>query len=295
MQENIKKKATIFYKTTAGLGEGPLWMVDSNELIWVDITKGFVHATNVSTKEDKIIYRGENPSCIVPITTTEFLISDRDKIIKLDTITLKSTICIHMCFETTNIRFNDGKIDPNGNFWVGTMDKDATPNKGSLYRIDSKKNISEVLKGITISNGLTWSLDSKTMYYIDTFENAVYAFDFNPNSEISNQKIVLDIPKELGAPDGMTIDNRGNLWIAMWGGFSVICWNPESGKIVDKIEVDVQNVTSCAFGGEDMTTLFITTAREGMSCNELKKQPNSGSVFHVKTKVSGVKLNNCKI
>jgi sugar lactone lactonase YvrE len=293
--ENIKKnEAKLFLKVEADLGESPLWLPSSNELIWVDINKGQVHCLNVNSKKDKILYQGKKTTCVFPLSEIDFIIADTDNLIKFNKKTSTEQPFLKINFKDSNIRFNDGKIDPNGNLWIGTMDMNVTPNKGSLYRIDSEKNVSEELKEVTISNGLAWSLDAKTMYYIDTFESVVYAFDFNDKSELSNQRIIIKIPKEFGAPDGMTIDSVGNLWVAMWGGFSVICWNPNSGKLVERINVAAPNVTSCAFGGKYMNTLFITTAREGLSASELELYPNSGSVFQVETEVEGSKLYSYK-
>lgn len=280
--EDIKKhSAKLLLKTEANLGEGPVWLPTSNELIWVDINKGQVHSFNVNLKEDEILYQGEKISCVLPISEKEFLIADLNTLIKFNKETKESSPFLKIDFKGSNIRFNDGKIDPNGNLWIGTMDMDVLPNKGSLYRIDSRKNVSEVLKRITISNGLAWSIDAKIMYYIDTYENVVYAFDFNEKSEISNQRIAINIPKDLGAPDGMTIDKKGNLWVAMWGGAAVICWNPKTGQILEKNEVQAPHVTSCVFGGKDMDVLFITTAREGLSEKGLETYPLSGSLFYI--------------
>lgn len=288
-------KASLWNQGKDNLGEGPIWMESTKDLLWVDIGKGLVKKSNVNTNRDEIIYHGESPSCILAISEFEFIIADKNKLIRLNKENKKQSLYLKIEFKDSNIRFNDGKVDPNGNLWIGTMDMDVTPNKGSLYRIDSDKNVSEVLQSVTISNGLAWSLDAKTMYYIDTADNVVYAFDFNDKSEISNKRIAFRIPMEMGAPDGMTIDSNGNIWIALWGGHAVVCWNPKSGRILRKIEVNAPNVTSCTFGGKNMNTLFITTARTGLLEKELKKYPNSGSVFTVKTDVHGFNPNYFQI
>ncbi|MEC3907882.1 SMP-30/gluconolactonase/LRE family protein [Tamlana sp. 2201CG12-4] len=282
-------KAEVLLKSNASLGEGPLWLPYANELMWVDINKGKVHNLKLKSNQDAIVYHGDKTACVLPLSKNVYLIADTNKLIKYNKKTSAYSLYLEIDFKDSNVRFNDGKIDPNGTIWIGTMDMDATPNKGSLYRIDSKKNVSEVLQGVSISNGLAWALDGKTMYYIDTFENVVYAFDFNDKSEISNQRIAINVPKNIGAPDGMTIDNKGNLWVAMWGGSAVICWNPKSGQILYKIEVEAPHVTSCVFGGKDMDTLFITTAREGLSEKDLEAYPLSGSLFYIKLKEKGVK------
>lgn len=281
-------KAAELLKSKASLGEGPLWLPQTNELMWVDINKGEVHCFGLKNKIDDIVYHGVKTSCIVSVSENEFLIADTNKFVKCNKKTNTHSPYLEIDFKDSNIRFNDGKIDPNGNFWIGTMDMDASPNKGSLYRIDSNKNVTEVLPNITISNGLAWALDGKTMYYIDSYDHAVYAFDFNEKSEISNQRVAFEVAKELGTPDGMTIDSNGNLWIAMWGGSAVICWNPKSGQILDRIEVPAPHVTSCVFGGKEMNTLFITTAREGLSDKKTETYPLSGSLFYVKMKARGI-------
>lgn len=285
------KKASLWHKVEANLGEGPLWLKNAQELLWVDINKGEVHATNIDKKEDSVIYQGVKTSCVVPVSEDEFLIADTNKLILINKEKGTNNKYLNIDFKIPNIRFNDGKVDPNGNLWIGTMEMNVLPNKGNLYMVDANKKVSVKLKNVTISNGLAWSLDKKTMYYIDTVDHAVYAFDFNGKSEISNRRVAIDIPKEYGAPDGMTIDNKGNLWVAMWGGSSVICFSPKSGQILEKIEVNAPHVTSCVFGGRDMDILFITTAREGLTPEQLQKYPDSGSVFIAKTNVKGFKPN----
>jgi sugar lactone lactonase YvrE len=283
----LKKQATVLYQTEADLGEGPVWMDDSNEILWVDINNGHVHCTQVYTAKDKIIYHGNKPSSITPISNEELLISDLNQLVVLNRITGKNHILLNLVFDTPNVRFNDGKADSNGNLWVGTLEMNITPGKGDLFLIDRKKQVTKSLRNVTISNGMTWSLDNKTMFYIDTMDYVVYAFDFNEKSEISNQRIVVKIPTDSGAPDGMTIDANGNLWIALWGGYGVGCFNPITGDLLDRIDVNAPHVSSCSFGGENLSTLFITTAREGLSTSQLQQYPESGSVFQHKMNVNG--------
>ncbi|GAL82081.1 gluconolactonase [Algibacter lectus] len=277
-------KANLLLDAKASLGEGPVYLSGSQELLWVDIHQGEVHCFQINKKEDYIIYKGNKPSCIIPLKNNEFLIADTNKLLKFDKASQEYQLFLNLDFKDDNIRFNDGKMDPYGNIWIGTMDINVTPKQGALYRIDNNKMCFKVLEGITISNGLAWSQDAKTMYYIDTYENVVFGFDFNSNCDISNQRIVIDIPKDKGAPDGMTIDSQGNLWIALWGGNAVICCDPKTGELKDKIEVDAPHVTSCTLGGEMEDVLFITTARDGLSSDDLIKYPLSGGLFFAKIK-----------
>jgi sugar lactone lactonase YvrE len=149
-----------------------------------------------------------------------------------------------------------------------------------------------MIENVSVSNGIAWSPDSAKMYYIDTPTHEVKEYDYNNVSgEISSPKVAIEISPDLGYPDGMTIDEEGNLWIALWGGSAVGCWNPKTGKLVRKIEVPAKNVTSCAFGDDDLGTLYITTARTGTTDEELKKYPNAGGVFKTVPGVKGVKAN----
>jgi sugar lactone lactonase YvrE len=169
------------------------------------------------------------------------------------------------------------------------MNINAKGKNGALYRIDGDGSAHKMIESVSISNGIVWSNDHTKMYYIDTPTMKVKAFDYNNKTgEISNEKIAINIPQGIGSPDGMTIDENGNLWIALWGGFAVSCWNPKTGKLIRKIEVPAKNITSCAFGDNDLGTLYITTARQGMNEEELQKYPFSGGVFKIRPGVKGV-------
>lgn len=186
-------------------------------------------------------------------------------------------------------RFNDGKCDPAGRFWAGTMSTVGDKNAGALYRYDADSSIHKMVENVSISNGIVWSLDKTKMYYVDTPTQKVMVYDYNNlTGEISNAKVAVEIPNEMGSPDGMTIDAEGNLWVALWGGFAVTCWNPETGELIQTVKVPAKNVTSCAFGDADLGTLYITTAREGNNGEELEKYPLSGGVFKFRPGVKGV-------
>ena len=161
---------------------------------------------------------------------------------------------------------------------------------GTLYRLDADSTLHKMIENVSISNGIVWSADKTKMYYIDTPTQKVMAYDYdNETGDISNPKVAVEVSKDLGSPDGMTIDAEGNLWVALWGGSAVGCWNPKTGKLLKMVDVPAKNVTSCAFGGSDLATLFITTARQGTNDKELEKFPNAGGVFKIKPGVKGVK------
>jgi sugar lactone lactonase YvrE len=169
---------------------------------------------------------------------------------------------------------------------------DGRKKGASLYRIDDDHSVHVMLDDVSISNGIVWTSDKKTMYYNDTPTLTVQAFDYDDRTgELSNRRVVVKIPKDSGYPDGMTIDAEDKLWVALWGGNCVARFDPLSGALLQKIAVPAPNVSSCAFGGKDLKTLYITTAREGLSEEKLKEFPLSGGLFSVEPGVMGVPAN----
>ena len=140
--------------------------------------------------------------------------------------------------ELTGNRFNDGKCDPNGNLWVGSMHLEQSAPKASLYKIDAKGTATKMLDSVTISNGIVWTSDNKTMYYIDTKRGNVRAYDYDKSSgDITNERVVITVSDTLGYPDGMTIDAEGMLWIALWNGNCISRWNPNTGEKINEIKL----------------------------------------------------------
>ena len=160
--------------------------------------------------------------------------------------------------------------------------------------VDKNLKVHKKLSNTSISNGLAWSPDKKHLYFIDSPTQAVQSFLFNEKTgEIIFEKNVIEVPSAMGSPDGMAIDEEGMLWIAQWGGFGVYRWNPNDGKLLKKIELPVPQVTSCAFAGSELDHLIITSAKENLNEEELKRYPESGNVFIVKTAVKGILSNKC--
>ena len=187
-------------------------------------------------------------------------------------------------------RFNDGKCDPAGRFWAGTMAYENPVNQGSLYRMDTDLSVHKMLDNIGISNGLVWSLDHSTMYYIDTVAYTVRAFDYDIDTgDLKNERVAIHVPREMGGPDGMTIDSEGMLWVAHYGGSQVCRWNPETGEVLHTIKLPAKQITACAFGGKDLDTLFITSAAQQLSKEDLEQQPLAGGLFSIKPGYQGVK------
>ena len=186
-------------------------------------------------------------------------------------------------------RFNDGKCDPRGRFWAGTMSMVRKPGTASLYCLDVDHTVRRVFGGVTISNGLGWSPDQRTMYYIDTPTMQVAAFDYDADAgTVANRRVVVTFAPDAGHPDGMTVDAEGMLWIAHWGGWRVSRWNPAQGRLLQEIHLPAARVSSCAFGGPNLGRLYITTARHGLTEEQLREQPHAGGLFAVAPGVVGL-------
>lgn len=271
------------------LGEGAIWNYKTGELMWVNIKGKILNFYNPRTGNNKEMFTGQTIGTVVPTEAGNVLVALQNGIYTFDIKTGSKKLLVNPEEDLPNNRFNDGKCDPAGRFWAGTMSTIGEKNTGTLYRFNSDSTVQAMIKTVSISNGIVWSIDKTKMYYIDTPTHKVMGYDYNNETgEIRTPKVAVEIPAEMGSPDGMTIDADGNIWVALWGGNAVACWNPETGKLVRKIEVPAKNVTSCAFGDKDLGTLYITTAREGNSDEELEQYPHSGGVFKTRPGVKGV-------
>jgi len=180
-------------------------------------------------------------------------------------------------------RFNDGKCDPAGRFWVGTMALAETSGAGNLYMIEKDLSHFTKIEGVTISNGMAWSPDHKTFYYIDTPTFQVVAYDYEiQTGDISNRRVAISIEEKEGYPDGMTIDTEGMLWIAHWDGWQVARWSPVTGEKLLSIPLPAARITSCTFGGDDLEDLYITSASIGLTEKQREEQALAGSLFVVR-------------
>ena len=276
-------QAELLFDARALLGEGPVWDARTQTLYWMDILNKRVYAEdNVLAQLDDFV------GCIAPRAGGGLALTTRFGFASLEAGSAKVTPLASPGNEPANNRFNDGKCDPRGRFLAGTMDMGESDPTGSLYSFDGN-TITKLLGNVTISNGIAWSPDHKTLYHIDTPTRKVRAFDYDlETGAISGARDALSVPKALGWPDGMTSDMQGNLWIAMWGGAQVTKWDPRSGSLLERIVVPAKNVSSCVFGGKGLNTLYITSARKGLDDATLAQYPLTGGVFRLETNVEGM-------
>lgn len=285
------EKAKLLYDVKSMLGEGPVWDWKKQCLFWVDIEGKKLVRHNPSNGGNQHWNFDEMIGAAVPIQNGNILLALQSGLGSFDFKTKKLTR--HGALENTDpqMRYNDGKVGPYGNFWVGSMHKKFVQHSGNLYRVTKDFRSSVQIPETTISNGMAWSSDKKTFYYIDspTFQVRAYDFDLE-NGLISNGRTAFQIPEDYGSPDGMCIDTEDMLWIAHWGGSCVRRWNPKTAGVMEKVEVAAPHVTSCCFGGKDLKTLYITSARSGLDKKQLQEFPLSGGLFSYEARVMGTKI-----
>lgn len=272
------------------LGEGSIWDPRANVLYWVDIEGHKVFVFEPGSGENRTLEVPGYPSTIVPRASGGALITVANGFAALDPETGAVQMLAEVESEISTNRFNDGKCDPAGRFWAGTMDFELKPGKGSLYFLDTDLSVEKALSGVSVSNGIVWSRDGKTMYYIDSPTQEVHAFDYDLDTgRLGKRCVAVSIAKETGVPDGMTIDEEGMLWVALWGGGAVKRYDPGTGRCLETVEVPgAHQVSSCALGGTDLDELYITTASTGYTTEEWRAHPDAGSLFRVKVGVKGL-------
>ncbi len=271
----------------AELAEGPCWHPDERCLSWVDIDAGLVHRWQHGTGRTTTIDLGELVAAAVPRAAGGLLLALTGQVAPSD---LAGNLGRRVAVETgvPGNRLNDAKCDPAGRLYVGSMAGDDRPGAAALYRVDPDWQVTTVLTGTTISNGLGWSPDGSRMYFNDTGANSTYVFDYDVASGTAgNQRVLCTLGPGDGHPDGLTVDAEGYLWVACYGGGAVRRFTP-SGEPAGVLRLPVTNVTSCAFGGPGLDELFVTTAAEGLSESERADQPEAGRVFSCRPGVSGL-------
>lgn len=265
------------------LGEGPLWIAEPGCFFWVDIEKGNLHRYHLATEKLEIRHFPHRLAVVLEGQNGKLILGLDRKLVRYDWETEVIEELCEVESDLTLNRFNDGKVDPQGRIWIGTLSTLFTEGSGSLYRIGTDLKPLTQLKNLTISNGMAWTADQRTFYFIDTPTKKIQEFAFDPKTgAIEFRRIAVEIPEVLGFPDGMCIDREGMLWVAHYAGSGVYRWDPSTGQLLDKIELPVPHVTSCCFGGENLDLMLITTAQENLTADDLKKYPQSGDVFLVK-------------
>jgi len=265
-------------------GEGPIWWQD--RLLYVDIESHKILAYTPATGTEQIWNVGQRVGTVVPRASGGLVWCGDKGFYFLDETTGESTFIVDPEPEPSlpDNRFNDGKCDPAGRFWAGTICLKKRQ-EGALYCLETDLTITRKYGPVTNSNGIVWSADAATMYYIDTPSKKIRAFDFdNTTGSIANERIIWDTAQDASSPDGMTIDNQDRLWIAFCHGAKVVCFNPATRKVEDQIDFPCIETTACAFGGPDLQDLYITTGlKPGL------EEKDAGRLFVCRPGATGVK------
>lgn len=282
-----ERHAEVALALQADLGEGPVWDERRGELFFVDILAGRVQRFVPATGEHTSFPVGRSVGAVALREDGGLVLAAHDGffLIEVDGTLLRPVSSFRSDAEL--VRFNDGKIDPQGRFVAGTMDWNGERPLGALYLLEPGGAVSVLLEEVTISNGLAWSARGDVVYYIDTARRCIDAFDCDgATGALANRRVVA-VFEGAGAPDGMTIDDEGCLWVALWGGSRLERIDPRSGERLAVVRVPASQVTSAAFGGARRDVLYITTARRGLDEATLARQPHAGDLFAVEVEVTG--------
>lgn len=282
-------RAELAYDARAVLGECPLWNPRENRLYWVDIDPGLIHVFDPASGENRAAALGRKVGCVAFRAKGGMLAAGEGGVFELDSLDLPPQLISNPIAGGPQLRFNDGKVDPQGRFWAGTYHMLRVPQRAALYCLEPNRSLRTVLVGLTNSNGLGWSPDGTIFYHIDTPTLEVSAYDFDADSgQISGRRCAVRFLGDDGRPDGMAVDAEGQLWIAHFDGGRVSCWDPRSGRRREVIELPCSRVTSCAFGGANLDELYITTARKGLDESQLRAEPTAGGLFVARPGVQGL-------
>jgi sugar lactone lactonase YvrE len=280
--------AELAVELDCDLGEGPFWDDAKQELYFVDITNKQIKIFSPSDSSVRTIQFSQEVSAVFLDQNSELTVAARDGVFAASQDGTLKTLLAPIEPEDTSIRTNDAKCDITGRMWVGTMAFDFTPGVAALFSLDSK-GLKEVVPVLTIANGMGWSRDQKSMYFIDSPTGRVDIFDCDLQSgELKNRRPFITFDVTGGIPDGLTTDEDGGIWVAFFGGGEVRRFDP-SGELTHVVTLPVKQVTSCCFGGKDMSELFITTARYAMNSESLAREPLAGSLFKLSTTFKGSK------
>jgi len=274
------------------LGEGPSWDDVSGRLLWVDIVRQEIHRFDPRTGRDERVRVEQPVGAAVVRAGGGYAAAVRDGFALVDPQTGHVELIAPVELDLPGNRMNDGKCDSLGRFWGGTQAVDHTPAAGALYRLDIDRTVHLVVDDVGISNGLGWSPDDRTMYYIDTAANRLDAFDFEASAgTVSARRCLAPLAPEEGGGDGLTIDAEGFIWVALWDGWALHRFAPD-GRLDRAVRFPVSHVTSCCFGGPNLDELYVTTASMTetgpFDAERLAREPASGSLFRLRPGVKGL-------
>uniref|UniRef100_UPI0037E884B4 regucalcin isoform X1 n=1 Tax=Semicossyphus pulcher TaxID=241346 RepID=UPI0037E884B4 len=312
-------KVECVVKAAALVGEGPVWEESEQMLLFVDIAGQKIHRWSPTTNQIQSVETSDMVGFVVPRRSGGYVAGVGRSLVAVDWSNQTQTLLLEVDKNKPNNRLNDGKVDPIGRLLAGTMGKEVRPaelerQQGSLFSVTSDLTVSKHLSQVDISNGMDWSLDQKTFFYIDSLSLTVDAFDYDSNTGhlgtcvlvlhlcvlvlhlcvlvlqytiylcvccLGNRRVVYRMEEGEGLPDGMTVDAEGRLWVACYNAGRVINIDPATGVRLQSVSLPVMKTTSCCFGGPDFSDLYVTSASLGLDQSELRHQAEAGHTFKV--------------
>jgi len=287
------EKFEVVHDAPMLVGESAIWHEVESALYWVDIEGLTVNRLHAASGKFSSWKMGSNPSALAIDDNNFLVVATRERLLRLNTTDGAETPIADAPYDTSKVRFNDGRVDPAGRFWIGTMYEPRDQPAAEMYVL-ARDNLRCAWRGgMTNSNGLAWSLDGRTMFHADTTTHRIDCYDFDvATGEHSNRRTILTFPTDKtapdygGRPDGATMDSEGMYWVAMFEGGRVLRISP-AGEILREIKLPVRCPTSVCFGGPDLRTLYITSASQGRSSEEIAQYPHTGKVLSVRLDVAG--------
>jgi len=287
------EKFEVVHDAPMLVGESAIWHEVESALYWVDIEGLTVNRLHAASGKFSSWKMGSNPSALAIDDNNFLVVATRERLLRLNTTDGAETPIADAPYDTSKVRFNDGRVDPAGRFWIGTMYEPRDQPAAEMYVL-ARDNLRCAWRGgMTNSNGLAWSLDGRTMFHADTTTHRIDCYDFDvATGEHSNRRTILTFPTDKtapdygGRPDGATMDSEGMYWVAMFEGGRVLRISP-TGEILREIKLPVRCPTSVCFGGPDLRTLYITSASQGRSREEIAQYPHTGKVLSVRLDVAG--------
>ncbi|XP_048855303.1 regucalcin [Brienomyrus brachyistius] len=280
-------KVECVIKERNRVAESPVWEEGDGTLLFVDIFGQKIKRWDPVTNRIQSLATENLVGSVVPRQRGGYVAAEGRRFIAVDWEKQSVTAIAQIDRQRDNVRFNDGKVDPAGRFFAGTMGLETKPaelerEQGALYSLHPDHTVHMHFDQVTLSNGLDWSSDLRTFYYIDSLSYRVDAFDYSvATGSISNRREVYRLEKDEGIPDGMCVDVEGRLWVACYNGGRVLRIDPQTGTRMQTVKLPVDKITSCCFGGKDFCDLYVTSASYGMDDAALACQPEAGSVFKI--------------
>lgn len=286
----MSRQVELLVDAHASLGEGPCWDARENVLWWVDILQQTLYRFDPNSGTSKSFQFDRSVSVAIPRSAGGLVVALRDGFYAFDPATLGRELIAEVA-PGPDFRLNDAKCDSSGRLWGGTVHADELSGVSAFYRVDPTGRVEQIWDGVTCSNGIGWSPDDRLMYYVDSGAHRIDVCDYDSSSgRVENRRTLAEIAVEDGEPDGLTVDSAGFVWVALWAGGALRRYGP-NGRLEEVIPIPAHNVTSCTFGGDDLETLYVTTALSKTPPEQLRRHPRTGSLFQLRPGVKGLPTN----